>query len=158
LKSLVETWTRFWRLTGLERGIVMEAAAALLTTWLGLRLAGFRRWNLLLSRLTPPVGSPPQASSSLLSLAQLIARLESAAARNLFYRPSCLERSMVLCWLLRARGIPAELRVGAHKEAERFEAHAWVQCADTVLNQPDDLHIHFVPFDGPISSAETASH
>lgn len=87
----------------------------------------------------------------------MIARLESAAARNLFHRSSCLERSIVLCWLLRSRGIPAELRVGAQKHVERFEAHAWVECEGIVLNDADDIHSHFVPFDGPVTPAETTS-
>lgn len=65
---------------------------------------------------------------------------------------------MVLCWLLRTRGIAAELRVGAQKRQSHFEAHAWVECEGFILNDPQETHIHFVPFDGPITPAETASH
>ena len=154
----MQKWHGFWRLTGTERGILLEATVALVVTWLGLRLSGFRRWNLLLSRLAPARAEKGALPPSLLVSARLLARMESAAARNLFYPASCLERSMVLCWLLRTRGIPAELRVGAHKDADRFEAHAWVECAGIVLNEADDVHVHFVPFDEPISSPETASH
>jgi hypothetical protein len=158
LKSIAETWSGFWRLTGFERGIVIEAAVALVVTWVGLRLAGVRRWNLVLARLAPRTTEGATSTSSMMPSARTIARMESAAARNLFFRPSCLERSMVLCWLLRVRGITAQLRVGAQKQQSRFEAHAWVECEGFVLNDPDETHIHFVPFDGPITPAETASH
>jgi len=65
---------------------------------------------------------------------------------------------MVLWWLLQARGIAADLRIGARKETGRFEAHAWVETGGAVLNDADGEHIHFVPFDGPISSMETQTH
>lgn len=151
-------WSGFWRLTGFERGIVLEAAAALVASWVGLRLVGFRRWNFVLSRLGSRSVASASPKSSIVPSARIIARMESAAARNLFFHANCLERSMVLCWLLRSRGIPAELRVGAQKKAERFEAHAWVECDGAVLNEGEDLHLHFVPFDGPVTPMETASH
>lgn len=154
---MVEKWRGFRRLTGFERGIVVEAAAVLAVTWAGLRLAGFRRWKTALAWLAPSVETGPSGSAALES-ARVIARMDSAAARNLFFHASCLEKSMVLWWLLRSRGIPAELRVGARKQAERFEAHAWVEFEGTVLNDFSETHLHFVPFDGPITSMETPSH
>jgi hypothetical protein len=46
----MEVWRRFYCLSSGERTIVLEAAGALGTTWLGLRLAGFQRWHWLLSQ------------------------------------------------------------------------------------------------------------
>jgi hypothetical protein len=60
----------------------------------------------------------------------------------------------VLWWLLRRRGIATELRIGARKEFERFEAHAWVEVDAEVLNDASAEHQHFVPFDGPITPLE----
>jgi len=60
----------------------------------------------------------------------------------------------VLWWLLRRRGIAAELRIGARKEFDRFEAHAWVEADSAVLNDATAEHRHFVPFDGPITPLE----
>lgn len=151
-------WSAFWRLAGFERGIVLEAAATLVATWVGLRLAGFRRWNFLLSRLASPRVATASPQLSIVPSARIIARMESAAARNVFFHPNCLERSMVLYWLLRSRGIPVELRVGAQKKAEQFEAHAWVECDGIALNEDEDVHLHFVPFDGPVAPMETVSH
>jgi hypothetical protein len=158
LKSVVNKWRGFWRLTGFERGIVVEAGVALIVTWAGLRLAGFRRWKSMLAWFTPSSVENAPPGSSTLESARVIARMESTAARNLLFRASCLEQSMVLWWLLRSRGIPVELRVGARKQGERFEAHAWVEFEGTVLNDADEQHVHFVPFDGPITSMETPSH
>jgi hypothetical protein len=157
LKSAVDKWRGFWRLTGFERGIVVEAVVALTVSWAGLRLAGFRRWKAALTWLAPSsIENSP--SDSTLESARVIARMESAAARNLFFHPSCLEQSMVLWWLLRSRGIPVELRVGARKQGERFEAHAWVEFEGAILNDAGEEHVHFVPFDGPVTSMETPSH
>jgi hypothetical protein len=150
------TWERFWRLNGFERGIALEAAAAIAATWLGLRLTGFRRWQAALERLTPNAAETAHLSErSLLASAALIARVEESVVRHLFFRANCLEQSLVLWWLLRRRGIAATLRIGARKEAGAFEAHAWVESSGTVLNDTSENHRHFVPFDGPVGSMET---
>jgi hypothetical protein len=156
---MMRTWRAFWRLSGFERGIVLEAITALTMTWAGLRLAGFRRWKSVLAWLAS--SRPPTASAQdpgLLDFVRAIARMEEAAARRLFFHPNCLEKSLVLWWLLRVRGISADLSVGARKEADRFEAHAWVESAGIVLSGPNVAQLHFVPFDGPLISMETRTH
>ncbi len=152
---MMERWHRFWRLSGFERGVVIEATGGLLATWLGLRLAGFRRWKSALGWLSPAANAfAPLQDATHRESAQVIARLEAAAARNLFLSTSCLERSLVLWWLLRRLGISAELRIGARKEVGRFEAHAWVEMDSVVLNDAGAEHRQFVPFAGPISPLE----
>jgi hypothetical protein len=153
------TWRRFRRLSGFERGIALEAAAGLMATWVGLRFAGFRRWKKLLGWLAPKVA--PDAASSDVSLeetARQIARMEEAAARNLFFGTNCLEQSLVLWWLLRIRGITAELCIGARKDVNRFEAHAWVEFRGVILNGLGEEHLHFAPFDGHATSMGTQTH
>ncbi len=152
---MMERWRRFWRLSGFERGVVIEATGALLATWLGLRLAGFRRWKSVLAWFGPSANAiAPLPGSSEKESAQVIARMEAAAARNLFFSTNCLEQSLVLWWVLRRLGIAAELRIGARKEVGRFEAHAWVEVDSMVLNDAGLGHRHFVPFDGSISPLE----
>lgn len=155
LKSMTQTWRAFWRLSGLERGIAVEAAVALLATRAGLRIAGFQRWKTALGWLMPTRAGDSGARPELTELARMIARTEAAAARHLFFHSSCLERSLVLWWLLGRRGIAADLRIGARKDAGCFEAHAWVEYAGTVLNGSGEEHFHFVPFDSPITPMET---
>ena len=152
---MMQRWQRFWRLSGYERGVALEAGGGLLATWVGLRLAGFRRWRNVLAWLAPsPNTTARQADASQKEAAELIARMAAAAARNFFFATNCLEQSLVLWWLLRRRGIVAELRIGARKESERFEAHAWVEVDSAVLNDASAEHQHFVPFDGPITPLE----
>lgn len=131
---------------------------ALTATWIGLRVIGYRRWQRALDSLA--TGTATRANSAdpiVLGSARAIARFQESAARHLFLRTNCLEQSMVLCWLLRRRGIAAELRIGARKEDERFEAHAWVELGGAVLSGVLEQHRHFAPFDRPITSMETES-
>ena len=156
MKTIMNMWRGFLRLSGFERGVVLEAMAGLAATWLGLRLAGIRRWKRALEWLAPHASSEaPAPVASLAESARVIARMESAAARNLFFATNCLEQSLVLWWLLRLRGIGAELRIGARKDFGRFEAHSWVEFGGSVLNNSGEEHLHFVPFEGPIISMET---
>jgi hypothetical protein len=152
---MIERWKRFRRLSAFERGVVLEATGGLLATWIGLRLIGFRRWERVLAVFAPTVNTTgPAQSASVRESALLIGRMQEAASRNLFFHANCLEQSLVLCWLLRRRGIDAVLRIGARKESERFEAHAWVELDSQVLNDASAEHRHFVPFERPILSME----
>lgn len=155
MKTTMDAWRKFRRLSGGERSVVLEAAGALAGTWLGMRLIGFGSWKNFLVRFLPPEKSLASVEQSeLFTLARQISRLELAAARHLPLRTNCLERSLVLWWLLERRGIAAEIRVGARKDANRFEAHAWVEQGGAVLNEPEEEHLHFAPFDGPVANWE----
>jgi hypothetical protein len=152
---MIERFKRFRRLNALERSIAIEAAVGLLATWFGLRLIGFRRWERVLAAFAPSakeIAHAPDASEQ--ESALLIARLEAAAARNVLFHPNCLEQSLVLWWLLRRRGIAADLCIGARKDSDRFEAHAWVEFDSQVLNDVSAEHRHFIPFEKPILSME----
>jgi Transglutaminase-like superfamily len=158
----MESWRRFWRLKPADRRIVLEAAAALSATSAGLRIMGFSRWNSMIEHFTSgkTADTHRRNSSSLMDRSGLdgargIATKLDLAARHLFFRTNCLERSLALRWLLRRRGITAVLRIGARKESERFEAHAWIELNGVVLNDPDEAHLHFAPFKGQVSALET---
>jgi hypothetical protein len=152
---MIDRWKRFRRLSAFERGIVLEATGGLLATWIGLRLIGFRRWERVLAVFAPPASTTvPARSASVQESALLIAQMQEAAVRNLFFRANCLEQSLVLWWLLRRRGTDAVLRIGARKDSDRFEAHAWVELDSQVLNDAAAEHRHFVPFERSILSME----
>jgi len=155
----MEILQRFWRLNGFERVAVLEAAAGLGITWLGLRLGGFRRWKAIVEWSSRTPGPAPAANSEAKAgVGRDIARMAAAAARYLPFRTNCLEQSLVLWWLLERRGIAAELRIGARKVADRFEAHAWVDFEGGVGGDPGNEHLHFVPFEGSVTSMETQTH
>src|ERR1700735_3515492 len=146
----MNTWSRFWRLDGRSRGVALEVAAGLAVTRVGLRVAGLRNWQRALGRLASATSSdtPPEGldESSRIALVRTIARLEESAARHVIFHPTCLERSLTLWCLLRRRGIPAELCVGARKEAGIFEAHAWVECEGVAINGTSESEITFERF------------
>ena len=136
--------SRFRFLPAAERRVLMSALLLLPLTAAGLRLIGFRRWRAVLcwalasrnKSLEPNFGVTPQR------LAQLV----FAASRTGWWTGACLERSLVLWWLLRRRNFAAELRIGARQRSERLEAHAWVQLDNVVLND-DQALVDYVPFE-----------
>jgi hypothetical protein len=155
----MEIWRRFWRLSGFERAVVLEAAAGLTITWLGLRLAGFRRWKAIAGRFARAAAQKPHADGTAKARAgHAVARMAAAAAHNLPFHSNCLEQSLVLWWLLRRRGIAADMRIGARKAANRFEAHAWVEFDGGVLGGTSAEQLHFVPFERSVTSMEAQTH
>jgi hypothetical protein len=150
VKAMIQSWQTFCSLEKRERHVARAAAIGLAATWLGLRLVGFRRWREIVARRAR-LGPQTEPKAPGIS-AKRIVQLEAAAARNLFFETNCLEQSLVLWPLLRRRGFPAELKIGARKDAGRFEAHAWVELAGHALN---DENRGFVPFERVASAAES---
>jgi hypothetical protein len=154
--ATMRAWTRLRRLGRPERRIVIAAAATLPAAWLALRLGGFRRSTAMLARFAPlPDGTPLRDGTAVSP--EEIARLTYATARSLPFASNCLDRSLALCWLLRRRGIAAHLRIGARKDGEQLEAHAWVESRGVPLNDGDAQHRHFIPFEGALAPLETES-
>jgi hypothetical protein len=60
---------------------------------------------------------------------------------------------MTLWWMLRRDGVDGELHIGARKQGEKFEAHAWVELDGQVLNDGVEVHQHYARFDAPIAAA-----
>jgi hypothetical protein len=141
-------WQTLSRLAGRERRIALEAAITLVATRVGLRLFGFRRWKGVLQWTAPRKIEAATENNSHNTVAGVL-RMEEAAARNLFITTNCLEQSLVLWWLLRRRGLAADLRIGARKDEQRFEAHAWVEFCGMALNGGGEDHLHFIPFEEP---------
>jgi Transglutaminase-like superfamily len=60
---------------------------------------------------------------------------------------TCLEESLTLWYLLEKQNISAVLRIGVRKQLNQFEAHAWVEQNGIALNQRDEQHRHYTPFE-----------
>jgi len=155
---MMQRFRRFRRLSGFERAVVLEAVTALPIAWLAVRLLGFRICRAAFEEPARAARNSRFLETDTLNIAKRIARLEAVTAANLFFRTSCLEQSLVLCRLLRRRGINAGLRIGARKEADRFEAHAWVEMAGNVVDGGGTEHLHFRPFERSESSMETQTN
>ena len=115
-----------------------------------LHLLGFKRTRDLLGRLSP-LSTPTEQldTAQACAKAQRIARLLRIAANHGLYRATCLRQSLALWWLLKRRGIPAELRIGVRKDGAGLNAHAWVEFDGTPLGREN---LGYVPFAG-LSSA-----
>lgn len=144
------TWKAFRKFGSADRRAVMAAAAVIAASRVALRTVGYRRWTSVLSKVfarrvrlaADKITPEPRVRF----LSEHLVRLNGAAARNLPFKPTCLERSIGLWWLLRRHGLSAELRIGGRKIGERFEAHAWVEQAGVVLADPGGEHHGFSVF------------
>jgi hypothetical protein len=155
---MMQRFRRFRRLSGFERAVVLEAVITLPVVWLAVRLLGFRICRAAFEEPARAARNSRFLETDTLNIAKRIARLEVVTAANLFFRTSCLEQSLVLCRLLRRRGMNATLRIGARKEADRFEAHAWVEMAGNVVDGGGTEHLHFRPFERSESPMETQTN
>ena len=91
-----------------------------------------------------------------LAESQSASRMLDAASRRGIVRGNCLSRSIALCWLLRRRGIPAQLKIGARKIGNQLEAHAWIEVAGHAINDSDDVQTRYAPFAGPVTGKMVA--
>ena len=127
-----------WR----DRGLLVRAWLLLCLAEPGLQAAGFRRMQAVVAP-----GAGPSTDRQDLAEAQHIARLVLAAANRNPFRPNCLARSLVLCRLLRLRGLAAELRIGVAAPGGTFSAHAWVEHSGIALAEPGTTSERYASFD-----------
>ncbi len=118
---------RLYRLTRHERRLLAAAWVGLVVARLGLAVLPFRTLRGLAER------GPRPASPAGLPDPERAAKLVEAAARHHLLGSTCLTRALVLCSLLRRRGHDARLVVGCARPEGRLEAHAWIDCAGTLL-------------------------
>lgn len=128
-----------------------QAPFALPASALGLRRYGLRRVQGFLGRRpAPPSGAPP--AQRLLAARRLTWIVQTAAA----YGPwpaNCLQRSVVLWWYLRRRGLAGELRIGVRRDPETRELafHAWIEYEGAVLNDDPAVRQRYATFDRAIA-------
>jgi hypothetical protein len=151
---LLDKWRRFRKRPADERGLILCAMIFLPIIEIGLRVLGFRQCkekieNLLVS---DPRSQASQSDIPFETAAKITRAVRSVELHGLG-TPNCLERSMVLWWLLRRAGIAGELHIGGRKSGPRFEAHAWVELEGKVLNDSADVHTHYARFDAPIADS-----
>jgi len=149
-------WEPFRRYRALDleaRRLFWRAVTLLTFTRLSLRLRGFKKTKAELQKrlsLNSPQGTVKQNSAETV---QKTCRMVRAGAHYGVGRPSCLEESLVLWYLLQRQNIPARLRIGVQKLTEKFEAHAWVEFEGAPLNQAETVHQHYAAFEGEFSDA-----
>jgi len=150
-------WTRFYNLSGRERRVFFLGLLLLPAVAAWLRLFDFRSAQRTLEKWCGDAVLTAQGDeAAMLAEAQSTTRMLDAASRRGIVHGNCLSRSMVLWWLLRRRGLPARLRIGARKTGEGFEAHAWVEMANRAINDANDVQQRYTPFEGPVTGKMVA--
>jgi hypothetical protein len=140
-------WEKLQRFRALDpraRRLFLRAAVVLPFVSMSLRWRGFRATQASLRNdLSPSLAANPVTIEQIAMTVQMV----RAASRHGFVRASCLEESLTLWWLLAKQGISSDLRIGVRKDAQSFEAHAWVERDGVALNEPEARHVHYSAFE-----------
>jgi hypothetical protein len=154
-------WERLQRFSALDskaRAIFLRAAMLLPVISLSLRIRGFQATQHSLQNFSFFSKSEMRSHENLTDSERvtLVVHMVNAAARHGWGRPTCLEKSLALWWLLRRQGITSSVRIGARTAGGKLEAHAWVECEGAALNDPGGEHRHYATFDAafPLQSSE----
>lgn len=136
-------WQKFWQLTSQERLLLIQALLLMPTLSLTLRIIGLQRLMKILSRTTRENQIMPYAPD----YAYRAANMTNLAAGQRPLQATCLQRSVVLWWLLRRKGIDSQIVLGIRKEnARQLQAHAWVEYQGNVLNDRPEIRGEFTIF------------
>jgi hypothetical protein len=135
--------TRLRSLRKEQLPVVLASLVLLPAVQLSLRFRGFKRTALTLAARSERQAVParPDEARPAAEGVGLVAGRSVIGAR-------CLGRSLVLWFLLRRRGVDAELMIGADMPRDgELPAHAWVEVAGEPVNDALDVHERFGSFD-----------
>lgn len=149
LRSLV----RWWGLDPPERAAALAGLWRLTAVTWQLKMHGFSDVHARLDSVTGHRGGGAPAPT------ERLARIVDRLGQGVPWRTTCLHRSLTLAWMLRERGIPAEMRIGVGKDnaAEALLFHAWVEIDGLVVNDSPDVADRFAPFRGFVPPDATFS-
>lgn len=117
----------------LEWQLLVTSAILLPLTALGLHLFGLKRTQQFMKYFTPATPKTSPLEEQEVQDCQMIARMVTIAANHSLYLANCLNIALITWWLLKRKGITTEFKIGARKEDDNFQAHAWVEHKGTVL-------------------------
>lgn len=95
-----------------------------------------------------------------MEVSRRLAWIVEVVARRGPWPANCLQRSVVLWWFLRRRGISSEIRIGVRRRpatasgSQGLDFHAWVELDGVVLNDRSDIRGRFATFDRAIVPAD----
>ncbi len=133
LRLLSRKALRIRELSRAEKLLLFESFALVPAVSTLLRLLGFRRSLLILNRLARALclkGEWCAGSGDAVAACRLV----GIASRHGLSAATCLRQALVLWFLLRRRGVPADLRIGVRKNVDRLEAHAWIESDGRILD------------------------
>jgi len=140
---MVRKLRRLAELSATEWLILLQLVALGLASRIGLKLTTLPRLCGLIARCAGnpwlkrlPLFHRRHGIERLCALADLAARVTYGAGR-------CLGRSLLILWLLKARGQPADLMVGVNKGGSVFLAHAWIETEGRIIGDRPEMTEHF---------------
>jgi hypothetical protein len=84
--------------------------------------------------------------------ARRLARVTERIARLWPLGSRCLQRSLVLLWLLKRRGVGGQLRIGVRRNDDSLVAHAWIEIGGRPVN---DTAAHCTAFTPLVATDES---
>ena len=134
---------RLHTLSAAQWRVVLASVMLVPAVQLSLRLRGFKRTAGALAARSDRRAVPTEPAH-----ARLAAEAVGLVAGRSVIGARCLGRSLVLWFLLRRRGIDAELVIGVEMpRGGELPAHAWVEVADEPVNDAPDVRERFGSFD-----------
>jgi len=140
---MVRKFRRLAELSAAEWPILLQLIALALGSRLGLKLTTLPHLSGLIDR---GAGNALLKRLPLLNRRYSIERLcnlADLAARVTYGSGCCLGRSLLILWLLKTRGQPAELLVGVNKEQALLHAHAWIETEGRVIGDRPEMTEQF---------------
>ena len=140
-------------MSGADKRALLALTLLLPVVDISLRTAGLKRTQTWLRRFggNRKMLTPPYVDVEL-ACAHRLAELAAIAGAKGAYPIACLRQALLVQCLLLRRGLPAQLRIGALKNADGTpNAHAWVELEGIALAQPDLRHEAFPGLDRLVS-------
>ena len=118
---------------------------------LGLRALGYKNLTAILLGLSPNPHNRLQERGASLHRSSQVGKIVNRASAFGWFKASCLERSLLLWWILRWFRIPTSVRVGIQRGDTQFIGHAWVEYDGIVVNDRRDVSQRYVVFPDKLS-------
>lgn len=150
LKSLLRKGQTLWQLSWVERVLLLQALVLLPLVAFSMKLWGVRVTQNALARISR--ARKPLSSHTQLPQVLKTTWIVKIASRYTVFWVNCLKESLVLWCLLRCQGITSQLRIGVRRQQGKFEAHAWVEYRNIVLNSSPDASKQFAVLDYQIDA------
>ncbi len=113
------------------------------TTRLAIRVLGFAKTVAILGALPR---FPAQRSADYRHAIRWSETIDSVNGRP--YGGTCLDRSVLLWFVMRLHHLDGELRIGVNFDGSKVDGHAWVEMVGRVVNDLPDVANSFAVFDG----------
>jgi len=147
---MVKRFKKFFALSVGERRTLLHALVAIPSVAVAMKVWGLDRVQWFLERRAERARRRhPAEVADMVQQARAAAGLVEAAGRGGVWRPDCLERSVVLSYLLQRKGIDTEMRFGCRREEGNLSFHAWLERDGRVINDSDDVADLYTPFPRP---------